>query len=848
MKHKHNFFLVVMLCFLIANTGIKSHAQEDFKTYSLASKTLALAQKETYLNQVALDSLLAWAKKTQDLAFKIDLYNTIGFNYRIKNSESALAYLDKALTLNPNQQYAFGAFRSLRLKALCHLIMGMYPKARSLAFGAKNIADKINYARGKADVYRLVADTYDYEGNYLKALEYYLKVAKLCEEKQLEDLLALNYFSMAIFYENQENYQKAGQYLQKAHQIAAKNQDNLSIQYLNSLALNLGKQGKPQEAIEYLNKNLAHIQQINYPRKAVDLSITYHTLGTVYNILYDKNPKDSTFLTKALENLEKTQTSQLERNQFVIPETLVEFAQAYERAKDNEKAQKYYQKALENALIRKNQNTLAMVLNQFALFHLAQSDDAAAIGKANQALRIAEKIGAAREKQRAAQTLAMGYANQNQFDKAYQYQVRFKEISDSLYNQHINKSLLQAEFEYNFESQQKTLRYEMQKKDLANQTEITYQKRLRNLSLVAALLLLGLFYWVLHLYKVKKDNYQLVNQQKTKLELLNHKNDSQKRILEKAYRKMKSNHLLLQKVHQELQEKNEKIQAQTEELKETNEILNLVNLKLKETNEEVETQAEELRKANEEISTINANLEQVVEERTASLVKAYSDLAQTNTELDTFLYRSSHDLRRPLTTLMGLNTLAQMSLNEENAKQLFEKVHITATNMDKMLSKLLMIHDINHFVKDFHQVDFDALINTLKAKLKEHLAQYKVTWKSQIEPNLTQPSAAKLLQYILLNLIENAILYSKAGESYVHTHIYSQNNHLCLVVSDNGQGIDANYHNQIFDMFFRANEKSQGNGLGLYVVKKAVERLKGEITFESVVEKGSTFQVKIPHL
>jgi signal transduction histidine kinase len=67
-----------------------------------------------------------------------------------------------------------------------------------------------------------------------------------------------------------------------------------------------------------------------------------------------------------------------------------------------------------------------------------------------------------------------------------------------------------------------------------------------------------------------------------------------------------------------------------------------------------------------------------------------------------------------------------------------------------------------------------------------------------------------------------------------------------MIVSDNGVGIDANYYDQIFDMFFRANESSQGNGLGLYVVQKAIEQLNGSLSFESEVGKGSSFWVRIP--
>jgi signal transduction histidine kinase len=70
--------------------------------------------------------------------------------------------------------------------------------------------------------------------------------------------------------------------------------------------------------------------------------------------------------------------------------------------------------------------------------------------------------------------------------------------------------------------------------------------------------------------------------------------------------------------------------------------------------------------------------------------------------------------------------------------------------------------------------------------------------------------------------------------------------HVNLEVEDNGQGIDPQFQDRIFDMYFRGNERSKGNGLGLYIVKKAVEKLNGQVTFTSVYGKGSTFSVSFP--
>jgi signal transduction histidine kinase len=77
--------------------------------------------------------------------------------------------------------------------------------------------------------------------------------------------------------------------------------------------------------------------------------------------------------------------------------------------------------------------------------------------------------------------------------------------------------------------------------------------------------------------------------------------------------------------------------------------------------------------------------------------------------------------------------------------------------------------------------------------------------------------------------------------------IAEEDHEIVLAVSDNGQGIAAQYHEQIFNMYFRGSENSKGNGLGLYIVKKATEKLKGRIVFESVFNEGSTFKIILPN-
>jgi signal transduction histidine kinase len=116
---------------------------------------------------------------------------------------------------------------------------------------------------------------------------------------------------------------------------------------------------------------------------------------------------------------------------------------------------------------------------------------------------------------------------------------------------------------------------------------------------------------------------------------------------------------------------------------------------------------------------------------------------------------------------------------------------------------------------------------------------------SEKEPIITDP---ELLRVVLFNLLENAFQFRKINtqEHHVNVVLDKQGDFVKIVVEDNGMGIPKEYRQKMFDMFFRASEASQGNGLGLYVVKKAVERLGGEIVVESEVGNYTRFMVIFP--
>lgn len=263
------------------------------------------------------------------------------------------------------------------------------------------------------------------------------------------------------------------------------------------------------------------------------------------------------------------------------------------------------------------------------------------------------------------------------------------------------------------------------------------------------------------------------------------------------------------------------------------------NHEIVEQKEEIQAQSEELIEANQLIAQSNRQLELKVEERTSALRQAYQ-------ELDTFFYRSSHDFRRPLTTFMGLAEVAKITVKDPNALELFSRVSETASNLDRMLVKLQSISDVGAQQLVYREVLIRDIFETLCDTFREELDRKHI--KTFLDIELTGPfySYPAMVKIILENLLENSVFFSGMTDPFVRLRVLEQGDMIVLEFSDNGQGIDKQYQDRVFEMYFRGSDRSKGNGLGLYIVRKAVEKLGGHITFESVLGEGSTFWVYLP--
>jgi signal transduction histidine kinase len=224
------------------------------------------------------------------------------------------------------------------------------------------------------------------------------------------------------------------------------------------------------------------------------------------------------------------------------------------------------------------------------------------------------------------------------------------------------------------------------------------------------------------------------------------------------------------------------------------------------------------------------------------------ELQRLNHELDQFIYHASHDLRSPLTTILGLVNLISLDeptpLIAKYSELISERVH----HLDGLLKDLVSITYNNKTHLQPETINFDVEIRSI---LKEFHHQFDhVQAFLTIEGQHEFATDSVRFRTIVRNLISNALKYHNPHIDTPFLKILIQNNvdHAVISVADNGIGIEDAHLYKIFGMFFRATEKSKGTGLGLYIVKSMVDKLGGQIQVTSRHEVGTTFSVELPRL
>lgn len=262
-----------------------------------------------------------------------------------------------------------------------------------------------------------------------------------------------------------------------------------------------------------------------------------------------------------------------------------------------------------------------------------------------------------------------------------------------------------------------------------------------------------------------------------------------------------------------------------------------------------------------ELQKLNNELEEKVKQRTADLAEANKELTRAlekEREIGELKSRIvlnvSHGFKTPLTSILSSAQLLQKYAEKDHpfkAKIMkhADKIENSVRSLNSLLTSVLFFGKA-----DANKIDYKPHKMFLMAMFNEVVDVVRAGSENDVKINFKQGKLPKtivsdhdLLYQIFENLLSNAVKYSKDGQE-VDFEVFEEEGVLKSVIRDRGIGIPEKEHDQLFDRFFRAKNVGiiEGSGLGLSIVKKCIDVLNGEITFDSQQGKGTTFYVSIP--
>ncbi len=245
---------------------------------------------------------------------------------------------------------------------------------------------------------------------------------------------------------------------------------------------------------------------------------------------------------------------------------------------------------------------------------------------------------------------------------------------------------------------------------------------------------------------------------------------------------------------------------------------------------------------------LNFESEKELIDKEHSVVSKNNELEKINKELDRFVYSVSHDLRSPLSSILGIINLAKYT---DNTEELKEYVHLIEGRIKAQDDFIKNITDYSRNVRveiAYEKVEVLELAKEVIDSLRFLPGAGSINFQLFIDDELTITTDKLRLRIVLNNLVSNAIKYSDAlqKKAFVEIGASQLENELIIYIKDNGIGIATEWLPKIFDMFTRATEHSSGSGLGLFITKETIERIGGTMSVESKAGQGRTFSVYLP--
>lgn len=227
--------------------------------------------------------------------------------------------------------------------------------------------------------------------------------------------------------------------------------------------------------------------------------------------------------------------------------------------------------------------------------------------------------------------------------------------------------------------------------------------------------------------------------------------------------------------------------------------------------------------------------------------KQLSEFQRNTEELNRFVYSTSHDLRGPIASVLAILNLIQLDNTVQDPNNYMGLIDNCVRKMDTYVQKIVEYYKSVRVKEEPEVIDLQVFIEDCVSHARFQNTQ--VTFHIKVQQKVVFKADAFRLSVVLNNLVSNAMKYQRPEEldPFVKINVETSEEEAVIQISDNGIGIVDDHVNKIFDMFFRGQVAAKGMGIGLYIVKEALQKMGGSIEVKSLLNLGSQFTISIPN-
>lgn len=239
-----------------------------------------------------------------------------------------------------------------------------------------------------------------------------------------------------------------------------------------------------------------------------------------------------------------------------------------------------------------------------------------------------------------------------------------------------------------------------------------------------------------------------------------------------------------------------------------------------------------------------------ISEKVKELKRKNRTLKKVNSELDLFVYSTAHDLKAPLSSLLGLIGIMKMEkYSKHNFEEYLSMMERSIYKLNDFITDIIFYSKNNRTTIAPEKINFGSLIENLLIHFQYLKNTSKINFVIKVDESVEYKSDKVRIEAIIRNLVSNAIRYTDLSKDSpsIWISVYLEGKRIIIEITDNGIGIHPEHQDKIFKMFYRASENSAGSGLGLFIVKEMVGKLRGKFSFKSTYGEGTLFKISIPN-